>query len=137
MAAARDELKERQASLWRHPDFLKLWAGQTISLAGSQVTGLALPLTAILMLKASALEMGVLRAVQYAPFVLLGLVAGVWIDRVRRRMLLIGADLGRTVLLASIPVVILLGGRWMAYLYVVGFAVGLLTVIFNIAYPAH
>jgi|SRR6266496_2838769 len=137
MATARDEVRERQASLWRHPDFLKLWAGQTISLAGSQVTGLALPLTAILLLRANALEMGVLRAVQYAPFVLISLIAGVWIDRVRRRMLLIGADFGRAILLASIPVVIFLGGHWMTYLYVVGFVVGILTVIFNIAYQAH
>jgi len=137
MEAASEELSEPQASLWRHPDFLKLWAGQTISLAGSQVTGLALPLTAILLLRANALEMGVLRAVQYAPFVLLSLVAGVWIDRVRRRRLLIMADYGRAALLASIPVVILLGGRWMPYLYVIGFVVGILTVVFNIAYQAH
>lgn len=137
MAAVSDELKERQAGLWRHPDFLKLWTGQTISLAGSQVTTLALPLTAILLLKADALEMGVLRAVQYAPFVLVSLLVGVWTDRVRRRKLLIGADYGRALLLGSVPPVILLGGRWMAYLYVVGFAVGILTVIFNIAYQAH
>jgi MFS family permease len=137
MEAATDELEARQDSLWRHPDFMKLWAGQTISLAGSQVTGLALPLVAILMLKASALEMGVLRAVQYAPFVLISLIAGVWIDRVRRRMLLIGSDCGRALLLGSIPVVIFLGGRWIAYLYVIGFATGILTVIFNIAYQAH
>ncbi len=137
MAAVQDGLKKRQASLWRHPDFLKLWTGQTISLAGSQVTTLALPLTAILLLKANALEMGVLRAVQYAPFVLISLLVGVWTDRVRRRRLLIGADYGRALLLGSVPPVILLGGRWMAYLYVIGFAVGILTVIFNIAYQAH
>jgi predicted MFS family arabinose efflux permease len=137
MAATTDELTEDLASLWRHPDFLKLWAGQTISLAGSQVTTLALPLTALLLLNANVLEMGLLRAVQYAPFVLISLIAGVWIDRVRRRMLLIGSDIGRAVLLGSIPVVIFLGGRWIAYLYVVGFAVGILTVIFNIAYQAH
>jgi Na+/melibiose symporter-like transporter len=136
MEAARDTLESKQASLWRHPDFLKLWAGQTISLAGSQVTTLALPLIAILLLRANALEMGVLRAIQYAPFVLVSLIAGVWIDRVRRRMLLIGSDIGRAVLLGSVPVVIFLGGRWMTYLYVIGFAVGLLTVIFNIAYQA-
>jgi MFS family permease len=137
MAAVEEELKERPVSLWRHADFLKLWSGQTISLAGSQITTLALPLTAILLLKADAFQMGALRAIQYAPFVIFSLLAGVWIDRIPRRKLLIGVDYGRAALLASIPVVFLLGGRWMAYLYVIAFAVGILTVIFNVAYQAY
>jgi MFS family permease len=124
-------------SLWRNADFLKLWAGQTISLIGSEVTGLALPLTAVLILNATPAQMGVLGAVQYAPALLLGLFAGVWIDRVRRRPILIFADVGRALLLASIPVALLLGVHGMNYLYGVAFAVGALTVLFSVAYQAY
>jgi len=75
-------------SLWRQPDFLKLWAGQTISLVGSLITQLALGLTAAVLLGASPIEMGVLGLVQSVPFLLFGLPAGVWVDRMRRRPLL-------------------------------------------------
>ena len=124
-------------SLWRNADFLKLWAGQSISLIGSEVTALALPLTAALTLNASPAQMGILGAVQYAPALLLGLFAGVWIDRVRRRPILLFADVGRALLLASIPVAILLGAHSMNYLYGVAFAVGALTVLFSVAYQAY
>jgi MFS family permease len=124
-------------SLWRNADFLKLWAGQTVSLIGSEVTGLALPLTAALTLTATPAQMGILGAAQYAPALLLGLFAGVWIDRVRRRPILILADVGRAFLLASIPVAILLGAHSMNYLYGVAFAVGALTVLFAVAYQAY
>jgi Major Facilitator Superfamily len=127
----------KPGSLWRHGDFLKLWTGQTISLVGSQITLLALPLTAVLTLRASALQMGLLRAVQYAPAVLLGLFAGVWVDRVRRRPILMAADLGRTALLGSVPLAALLGMLSMGYLYGVAFAVGALTVVFEVAYFAY
>jgi MFS family permease len=124
-------------SLWRNADFLKLWVGQTISLIGSEVTGLALPLTAALTLNATPAQMGILGAVQYAPALLLGLFAGVWIDRVRRRPILLFADVGRALLLASIPVAILLGAHSMNYLYGVAFVVGALTVLFSVAYQAY
>ena len=124
-------------SLWRNADFLKLWAGQTISLIGSEVTGLALPLTAALTLNATPAQMGILGAVQYAPALLLGLFAGVWIDRVRRRPILLFADVGRALLLASIPVAILLGAHTINYLYGVAFTVGALTVLFSVAYQAY
>lgn len=136
-ARSADVQPAAAGSLWRHSDFLKLWAGQTISLAGSQVTTLALPLTAVLVLGASPLQMGVLQAMQYAPFLIVSLFAGVWIDRRRRRTLLIGTDWGRAILLGSIPAVLLLGGRWIEYLYAVAFGVGILTVVFNVAYQAH
>ena len=77
--------------LWRHPNFIKLWVGQTISSFGSQITSIALPLTAALTLQATPVQMGILGALRYAPFSLAGLFAGVWVDRVRRRPLLIGA----------------------------------------------
>jgi Na+/melibiose symporter-like transporter len=124
-------------SLWRHADFLKLWSGQTVSLAGSQVTTLALPLTAVLVLRAGPLQMGVLQAAQFAPFIVVTLLAGVWVDRASRRTLLIGSDVGRALLLGSVPVAFLLGLRSIEYLYVVAFAVGILSVIFNVAYQAY
>ncbi|HEU4784903.1 MAG TPA: hypothetical protein VFS83_16315, partial [Ktedonobacterales bacterium] len=82
-------------SLWRHPDFLKLWAGQSVSLFGSLLTQFALPLLAALMLGAGAGQMALLAAAEVAPGLLIGFVAGVWVDRLRRRPLLIAADAGR------------------------------------------
>ena len=76
-------------SLWRHGDFMKLWTAQSISMLGSQVTILALPLTAVLLLDASAFEVGLLTAFGYLPFLLIGLPAGVWVDRMRRRPVLV------------------------------------------------
>ncbi len=129
-------MRLRPSALWRSRAFLALWAGQTISLVGSEVTTLALPLTAILVLKASAFQMGVLRAVQYLPALLFGLFAGVYVDRTRRRPLLIAADLGRAVLLGAIPLMAVLGTLSMGYLYGTAFLVGTLTVVFEIAYLA-
>jgi MFS family permease len=115
-------------------DFRKLWAGQTISTFGSGVTASALPLIAVLALGASATEMGWLGAVETAPVLLVGMFAGVWVDRFRRRPLLIGADLGRAVLLAGIPLLAVLGGLRIEHLFVVAAATGVLTVLFDVAY---
>src|SRR5262245_2071219 len=82
-------------SLWWHRDFRTLWIGATISNFGSAITSLALPMTAVVILQASPAQMGVLGAVSTMPALLLSLLVGVWVDRVRRRPLLIGADLGR------------------------------------------
>jgi MFS family permease len=123
--------------LWRHPDFLKLWAGQTVSLVGSEVTLLALPLTAVLTLGATPAQMGILRAVAFTPALLLGLFAGVWIDRLRRRPILILADLGRAAILASIPLAFMVGVLTMNYLYATAFLVGALTIAFDVAYQAY
>ena len=125
------------AGLWRHPDFLRLWSGQTISQFGSQVTQLALPLTAAITLQVSALEMGVLGAVEFAPFLLFGLVAGVWVDRQPRRRTLIAADLGRALLLGLIPLAALFGVLRIELLYAVGFLTGVLTVFFDVAYQSY
>src|SRR5512147_1830836 len=89
--------------LWRQRNFLLLWSGQTISQLGSQVTTWALPLTAVLLLHASPAETGLLTAASIAPYIVAGLLAGAWVDRVRRRPLMIGADVGRALLLLSIP----------------------------------
>jgi MFS family permease len=123
--------------LWRHPDFVKLWAGQTISQFGSSISQLAIPLTAALVLNASPFQMGLLSAFEFAPFLLLSLFAGVWVDRLRRRPILIAADLGRTVLLGSIPVAALLGTLHIEQLYLVGLLTGVLTVCFDVAYQAY
>jgi MFS family permease len=126
-------MRRRFGGLWRHPDFLRLWAGQTVSLFGSAVTEIALPLTAIALLGASAAEMGVLRAVEYLPFLLAGPFVGVWVDRRRRRPLLVAADLGRAALLASVPVAWWLDRLTVAQLYAVAFLVGGLTVVFDVS----
>lgn len=119
--------------LWRHPDFLKLWAGQTVSLLGSAVTLLALPAVAIYTLGATPLQMGLLAATGSLPALLFGLPVGAWVDRRRRRPLLVLADLGRGLLLLAIPVAALLGALRMGHLYAVTFLVGTLGLIFEIA----
>ncbi len=85
--------------LWRQRNFLLLWCGQSISQVGSQVTIWALPLTAVLVLHASPMQTGLLTAASIAPYVLAGLLAGAWVDRVQRRPLMIAADVGRALLL--------------------------------------
>ncbi len=123
-------------SLSRNREFLKLWVGQTISVFGSQITGLALPLTAVLLLNASSSEMGILNALGVVPFILVGLFAGVWADRMRRRPILMAADFGRFVLLAVVPLAALGGFLTMTTLYVVIFLIGILSVFFDVSYQA-
>jgi MFS family permease len=124
-------------SLWRHGDFMKLWAGQTISQIGSQVTFLALPLAAILLFGANSFEVGVLGTLQFLPFLLLGLPIGVWVDRLRRRPVLVIADIGRFVVLGSIPLAFALDMLSLAHLYIAAFVTGVLTVFFDVAYAAY
>src|SRR3979490_1836408 len=119
------------SGLWRHPDFVKLWAGHTISRVGSEISQLAIPLTAALVLNASAVQMGLLGAFEFAPFLLLSLFAGVWVDRWPRRPILIVADIGRAVLLGSIPVAAFLGVLRIEQLYLVGILTGAMTVFFD------
>jgi len=127
----------RSRSLWRHVDFVRMWAGQTISLVGSQVSLLALPLTAILLFKASAFQVGTLSTVEFLPFMLLGLPVGVWVDRLRRRPILVVADVLRLVVISSVPIAYALGALRLAQLYVVGFLSGIGTVFFDVAYGAY
>src|SRR5947209_6648656 len=123
--------------LWRHPDFLKLWGGQTISQIGSQLTVLALPTVAILQLHRGAFEVGILIALQRLPFPLLALIAGVWVDRVRRRPLMIAADVLRALALASVPIAAFLNALTLLQLYGVAVLMGVGTVLFDIAYLAY
>ncbi|HEY7909061.1 MAG TPA: MFS transporter [Thermomicrobiales bacterium] len=134
--ARLDEPTTRVTGLWGHANFLRLWAGQTISQFGSQITLLALPLTAALTLHATPVEMGILSATETAPFLLVGLFAGVWVDRLRRRPILLIADCARGVLLLAIPLAALLDGLTIGLLYAVAFLVGILTVFFDVAYQS-
>jgi MFS family permease len=121
--------------LWRHPEFLKLWAGQTVSVVGDQVTMLALPLAAVLVLDASATEMGLLAAAGWLPHLIFALGAGLWVDRRRRkRWVMIATDLGRAALLLSVPVAHWLDALTVEHLIAAAFAVGALTVVFDIAW---
>ena len=130
-------MRGRFRGLWRHPDFIKLWTGQTISVFGSLIGGTALQFTAILLLQASAFQMGLLAAASLAPGFASGLVAGVWVDRLRRRPLLIMADAGRALLLATIPLAAALGRLTIEQLYVVAFGNSILTVLFDVAYQSY
>jgi hypothetical protein len=120
-------------SLWRNRAFLRLWFAGIVSGVGGQITALALPLTAVLALDATPADMGLLRGAGILPDVLLVLFAGVWVDRVRRRSILIGSDLGRALLLGSIPLATLAGGPTLAHLWLVAFAVGTIAVVSSLA----
>src|SRR2546426_763584 len=124
-------------SLWRHRDFLLLWLGQSVSRLGDQFTGLAIPVIAVYVLAAGPLEMGFLGFASTLPFLLFGLLVGVWVDRRQRRSVLIRADLGRGVMIAAIAALGLVGLLHMAYLYVFSFLIGILTVFFDVAYQAY
>lgn len=117
----------------QNPDFTKLWAGTTISLFGSQITFIALTLVAAISLGATPVQIGALAAAQGAPSLLIGLVAGVWVDRMRRRPILIMTDIGRAALLASIPLATLFGVLRIEQLYVVMFGVGSLNIVAAVA----
>ncbi|MBI2886220.1 MAG: MFS transporter [Chloroflexi bacterium] len=123
--------------LWRNPDFLKLWSAETISLFGSLVSRTVLPFTAILALEATPWQMALLGAADLVPGLLLGLVAGVWADRLRRRPILVAADIGRAALLSTIPAAALLGVLRMEQLYLVAFLTGVLTIFFDVAYLSY
>jgi MFS family permease len=123
--------------LWRHPDFLKLWSAETISQFGTQISQLALPLVAIIILDASAFQVAALGAVEFLPFILFTLPAGVWVDRLRRRPILIIGDFGRAALLATIPIAYIADVLTLGQLYVVGFLAGVCTVFFDVAYQSY
>jgi len=129
-------MPQAPGGLWRHANFLRLWTGQTISQFGTQITLLALPLTAALTLHATPAEMGILSATETAPFLLVGLFAGVWVDRLRRRPILLVTDCARGVLLFAIPLAALLDVLTIGLLYVVALLVGILTVFFDVVYQS-
>lgn len=128
---------ERQGGGLRgHRDFMKLWAGQSASLIGGEVTVVAMPFIAIQLLDASAGEIGIMVALARLPSVLY-LFAGAWTDRTRRRPILVWADLGRAAMLVTIPVLFLLDALALVWLFVVVFVVGVLRVLFETAYRSY
>ncbi len=120
-----------------HRGFRRLWFGQTVSVFGSQITVLALPFTAVSLLHASTLAVGLLTTAEYAPFLAIGLPTGVWVDRMRRRPIMVSADVLRAIVLASVPLAYVLGLLTLAQLYVVAVAQGVGTVFFDVAYMSY
>src|SRR5215207_3642950 len=124
-------------SLWHHRDFIRLWTGDSISQIGAMVSLIALPLLAIKVLDATPFEVGLLTTAETAAFLLVGLPAGAWVDRVRRRNVLIVGDIGRAVLLGSLPLAWYLDLLTLAQLYAVALFTGVLTVFFDVAYQSY
>ena len=123
--------------LWKHGDFLRLWVSETVGAFGRQVTGLALPTVAILLLGAGPFEMGILGSLQMLAFPILGLAVGVWVDRWRRRPIMVIANLGRMIALGSIPLAFMFGILGLYQLYLVAAVVGVFTVFFDVAYQSY
>jgi MFS family permease len=123
--------------LWGHADFLRLWAGQSISEFGSQISQLAIPWLAAVALHASPFEFSLLGFLGFLPFILFALPAGVWVDRLRRKPILIVGDSTRAVLLATIPVLWGLDLLQMWHLLVIQFVIGVFTVFFDVAYQSY
>src|SRR3954468_3934347 len=124
-------------SLLRHRDFRHLWVAETVSQVGTQVTLLALPVVAVTVLDATPLQMGVLTALETAAFLLIGLPAGAWVDRWRRKRVLVTADLVRALVLATLPVAYLLDVLGLGQLFLVAAVTGTATVFFDVAYQSY
>jgi len=123
--------------LWRDRNFLAVWSASTVSIFGSLITRTALPFAAILVLGAGPLEISAIRSAELIAGLFVGLVAGAWVDRLRRRPIMIWADLGRAVLLGSIPVAFLGGVLGLPQLIVVAFAAAILSTFFDVADNAY
>ncbi|WP_234399910.1 MFS transporter [Paenibacillus popilliae] len=132
-----DLVRTISLGLLKQPDFRNFWLGHTVSSFGVQITTVAIPLIAALTLEASALEMGILTAVEFLPFLLISLFVGVWVDRKPKRPMMIGSDIMRAVVLIAIPIGLLLDVLTMPILYVIAALVGINTVIFEIAHVSY
>lgn len=126
-----------QPKLWKDGEFLKLWWGQAISELGSQVSVLALPTVAILILNATPFQVGLLEAFGFLAFPVLGLIAGVYADRIRRRPIMIACDLVRMIALGSVPAAYAIGHLSIEQLYIVALVVGVGTVFFDVSYQSY
>ena len=127
----------RPPGLWRHRDFLLLWSGQSVSELGSAVTLLAVPLVAVVVLHASTFAVGLLSAAETAPFLIIALPAGLVVDRLAKRRLMLGCDLARMVVIGSVPVTAAAGVLTLGQLYAVALLAGILTVLFDVAYQSY
>ena len=123
--------------LWSNAAFVRVWSAATISIFGSLITGIAFPFVAIVVLGAGALEVALLRTLDLGATLIFGLVAGAWVDRLRRRPVLIWADLGRAVLLGSVPVAFVAGVLNFPQLLIVTAAAAILTTFFDAADNAY
>src|SRR3989441_4156080 len=129
-----------QNSLWRNRNFLRLWTSETISQFGSQFTGLALPLTAIIILNADSTELDILTFAGTIPWLIFGLLVGVWVDRHRKQRIMVASNILRGSILALIPIAAVLGvitRLGIPFLYAVSFSVGFLQVFFDITYQSY
>lgn len=120
-------------SLFRHPNYARLWTAATVSLFGTQVSQIAIPFFAAFILNASPGQVGLLVTIEFLPFLLFTLPAGVWVDRFPKKRILVIGDLGRAAMLVSIPVAFAFNALTIWQLYVVGFVNGLMTVFFDVA----
>jgi MFS family permease len=125
------------SSLWRHHDFRQLWVGDTISQLGTQLSQLALPVLAVTVLHAGPRDMGLLTAAENLAFLVVGLPAGAWVDRWRKKRVLVGGDVVRAVVFGSIPLAWAFGQLTLVQLYVVALAAGVATVFFDVAYQSY
>lgn len=126
-----------RGNLWHHRDFLKFWAGDTITQFTGQISGLALPTIAILTLQVTGFQLGVLNALGFIAFPTLGLFVGVWMDRMRRKFVMIVANLIQVVTLATVPVAFVFGVLGLYQLYVVSLVMGTTTLFFDVAYQSY
>ena len=127
----------KNRTLWSNHDFTKFWVGETVSLMGVQVTALALPLVAVLTLHAGPEQTGMLRFVQFVPFLFLALLFGVWADRRRKRPLMIGANVARAVLIGLVPLLAALGALSIGVLYLLALVIGICTVLFDVCWMSY
>lgn len=126
-----------QGSLWRHRDFILLWGGQTISEIGSAITQLMLPLTAVVVLRASTFEVGLLTSATTAAFALITLSAGAIVDRRTKRGIMLACDAVRTLIIGSVPLAWAFGGLTLGQLYAVALTAGVATVFFDVSYQSY
>src|SRR5204863_1933186 len=135
--AVRTGVTGQSGTLWRHRNFLLLWSGQSVSEIGSSVTLLALPLTAVVVLRASTFQVGLLTAASTAAFALIALPAGALVDRWAKRRLMIWCDAARMLIIGSVPVAAALHLLTMGQLYAVAVTAGVCTVFFDVAYQSY
>ena len=125
-----------KGSLWHDRNFLTMWSGQALSQFGEQISMLAIPVLAVVLLNANEFEVGVLNAASVAAFLVVGLPAGAWIDRMRKRHVMIWADLVRALALGTIPLLWELGVLQIWHLYAVSLVIGVATVFFDVSYQS-
>ena len=130
-------MPSRLTGLWRHPDFLRLWTGQTVSVFGSLTTRIALPFTAVIYLDATPFQVALVTTSDVLAGIAFALFAGVWVDRLRKRPIMIAADIGRAAIIASVPIAALMGELRVEQLYAVAFLAGILTTFFDVAYQTY